>query len=78
MVGICNIHMGCSDGPLDKVCLSDRLEDAGEGASKFQGLLGDFPDRGLIHYWHPLFKLCVQVQDEQRPSVLLGDRRNMG
>ena len=33
---------------------------------------------GLINTWRPLVVLCQQFQDEPRPLVLFGDRRNLG
>ena len=76
MVDICNIQLGYSDGPLDRVCLPDRLKDMGEGASKLHGLRGDLPGRGLIHTRCPLDGLCQQIEYEIRPAVLLGNRCN--
>ena len=58
VVGICNIQIGYSNGPLELVCLPDHLEDAGEGVSKLYGLRGDFPDRGIIHTLCPFVRLC--------------------
>ena len=78
MVGIRNIQIGYSDGPLDQVCLPDCLKGAGKGVSKLYGLRGDLLDRGLIHNWRPLVGLCQKIQDEPRPSVLLGNHHNLG
>ena len=78
MVGIHNIHLGYSDGPLYWVCLPDYLKGAGEGASKLHGLWGALPDHGVNHTWRSLVGLCGQVQDEPRPSVFLVNRRNPG
>ena len=76
MVGICNIQIGYSDGPLDRVCLPDCLKDAGEDASTLHGFRGVLPDRGLIHTRCPLDGLCQQIEYEIRPAVLLGNRCN--
>ena len=78
MIGIRNIQLGYSDGPLDQVCLLDRLKDAGESASKLHGLQDNLPDHGHIHTWHPPVGLCQKVQDYPHPLVLLGKRCNSG
>ena len=78
MVGIHNIQLGYSYGALDRVCLLDRLKDTGEGASKLHGLRGDLPDCGLIHTCRPFVDFFQQGQYDLQPSVLLGNRRNLG
>ena len=78
MLGIHNIQIGYSDGPHDRFCLPDFLEDAGEGASKLHGIRGDIPDHGLIHTWRTLVGLCRQAQYELWPLVFLGYLHNSG
>ena len=76
LLGIHNIHLGYSDGPLDQVCLPDCLKYAGEGAYKLHGLWDDLTDCGLIHTRRPLFGLFQYVENETRPAVLLGNHHN--
>ena len=66
MVGIYHIHIGYSDGLLDRICLPDCLKGEREGAPKLHRLWGALPDRGLIHTCRSLVKLCGQVLNELR------------